>query len=181
MNTSMINKLMQLIPSFKGTFPCDLLPETKSNMSFISNTETSMESGEHWVAVYITEHNFYFFDSFGRSIEDFEDPFKTYMKEASKHFNVYTSSQNLQSIFSDVCGLWCIYYLWSKFSSYKFMFRHFSNDTKSNDQILQDLMYFINVILPKYFAKQFKFNNKQIRNLVEMKEKLRFKRFSGIY
>ena len=181
MNTGMVNKLMVMIPSFQGTFPCDLLPETKPNMSFIVNTETSMESGEHWVAVFITDDNFYFFDSFGRSIEQFEDPFKGYMHEASRYFNVLTSSQNLQHIFSDVCGLWCIYYLWSKFSGYKFMFRHFSNDNEFNDKILLNTMDFINIILPNFLATKFKFDKTQIRKLGDMRNNMRFKRLHGIY
>ena len=162
MNTGMVNRLMESIPGFQGTFPCDMIPKTKSNMSFIANTETSMESGEHWVAVYISDKNFYFFDSFGRSIDQFPEPFKKYMKEASKYFNVITSSQNLQYVFSDVCGLWCIYYSWCKFTSVKFMFKHFSNDNEGNDEKLKDIMDFLNRILPNYLASEFNFDLRQV-------------------
>ena len=176
MNTGMVNKLMELIPGFQGTFPCDLLPKTKPNTSFIANTETSSEEGEHWVAVYISEKNFYFFDSFGRRIEEFPDPFKKYMRRASKHFNVKTSSRDLQYIFSDTCGLWCIYYLWCKFTSFKFMFKHFSNNTQDNDNKLKDIMDFLNIILPNYLASQFKLSIKQNRQLVKLKNNPKVKR-----
>ena len=176
MNTGMVNQLMAMVPGFRGTFPCDLLPETEPNMSFIANTETSVESGEHWVAVYITDKTFYFFDSFGRSIQQFSNPFKKYMNNASRDFHVVTSSKNLQHIFSDVCGLWCIYYLWCKFSSYKFMFRHFTNDQKVNDEKLQNAMDFINRILPEFLATEFKFDIEQFKRIVKIQKQLQIKR-----
>ena len=80
MNTQFANGLMQLIPGFCGTFPCDMIPRPKPFTSFIVNTDTSAFGGEHWVAVYIARRNFYFFDSFGRTIGQFPDPFKSYMK-----------------------------------------------------------------------------------------------------
>ena len=172
MNTGLVNKLMELIPGFQGTFPCDMLPRTQPNMSFIVNTESSRDSGEHWTAVYITEKYFYFFDSFGRGINQFEEPFKGYMKKASRQFYVRTSSQDLQYIFSDVCGLWCIYFLWCKYTSFKFMFRHFSNDNLDNDEKLKDIMDFLNRLLPNYLTEQFKFDFSQYNKLFKLKNTL---------
>ena len=173
MNTSMINKLMEVIPGFRGTIGCDLLPRASPNTSFVVNTDTSTQRGEHWVAVHVDDKNFYFFDSFGRAIDEFDEPFISYLNKAAEGFVIKTSSQNLQYIFSDFCGLWCIYYLWCKFTSYKYMFRHFSRDNLENDEKLYNIMDFLNRILPNYLAREFNFDSKQRKQLLKIKQNLK--------
>ena len=143
MNTELVSKLMECTPGFRGVFPCDHLPKAESFTSFIVNTDPSIESGEHWIAIYISEKTLHFFDSFGRKIDDFPDPFKAHMKEFSKNFNVRTDSKLLQFFLSDTCGAWCIYYIYSKFCNVRFMFKIFSNDNLKNEKILHDIMNFI--------------------------------------
>lgn len=143
MNTELVSKLMELTPGFQGVFPCDHLPNAEPFTSFIVNTDPSAEPGDHWIAIYISEKTLYFFDSFGRKIDDFKDPFKSYMKRFSKNFNVRTDSKLLQFFLSNSCGYWCIYYIYCKFCNVRFMFKIFSNNNLKNEKILYDTMNFI--------------------------------------
>ena len=156
MNTGMVNKLMENFPTFQGTFPCDLLPKSKAGMSFIVNTETSRENGQHWVAVYISQKTYYVFDSFGRSIEQFPDPFKMYMQASSKGFDVCTSKRHLQLLTSTSCGNWCLYYLYCKHMDYKSIFAPFSTNNVTNEIKLHHIMQFLLEILPYYLENMFK-------------------------
>ena len=153
MNTEEVNGQMDGFPGFCGVFACNQLPVIHPYMSFIVNTDPLPKSGEHWVAVYITEKCFYFFDSFGRTIEQFSDPFRNYMREASKDFNIRISSKNVQFVFSTTCAHWCIYWLYCKFSNYKSIFGIFSNNRESNEVILCGIMEYILEILPKYLLE----------------------------
>ena len=168
MNTQFANGLMQLIPGFCGTFPCDMIPRPKPFTSFIVNTDTSAFGGEHWVAVYITRRNFYFFDSFGRTIGQFPDPFKSYMKQASKNFNVRTSSRLLQSYKSDTCGFWAVFFLYCKHANYTLMFKQFTNDRERNEMMLYYFMKFELKLMPD-FMQGFKLTQKQKIKLLELR------------
>jgi len=168
MNTRFSNELMKLIPGFCGTFPCDLLPSPKPYSSFVVNTDTSDYGGEHWIAIYIAQSNWYFFDSFGRTIDQFPDSFKKYMKKASKNFNVRTSSQPLQSYKSDSCGYWCAYFLYCKTMNYTFMFKDFSNDRKRNEAVLYHFMEYQLKLLPE-FMNRFKLTKRQMKMLLEIR------------
>lgn len=60
---------MQLIgpKKFKGVYPYDVLPTLKPKQSAIINTDTHLEPGTHWVAIYrSTKDQYYLFDSYGR-------------------------------------------------------------------------------------------------------------------
>lgn len=167
MNTQFANTLMQLIPGFCGTYPCDLIPTPKPHTSFIVNTDTSAFGGKHWVAVYISKRNFYFFDSFGRSIDQFPDPFKKHMKNSSKKFNVRTNSQPLQSYMSDKCGYWCAYFLYCKTSNFTSMFKEFSKDRERNEVLLYHFMKYQLRLLPR-IMQRFKLDQKQKKLFLEM-------------
>lgn len=155
MNTILVNKEMDGIPGFCGTFACDMIPTITSNISLIINTDPSSKPGKHWIAVYTSINTFYFFDSFGRSIEQFAEPFRSYMRQASAGFNVRTSSHNLQFILSDTCGYWCIFWIYCKFSGVKIL-EFFSKDNFQNEIILKDIMYYLTNKLPRSLLDHFK-------------------------
>ena len=73
----------------------------------ISNTDTSQGPGKHWVAFYFPKRGPYeFFDSLGNRLEEYGVGFekklsKTYLKNFGQ----------IQQSTSNVCGLYCAYYV----------------------------------------------------------------------
>jgi len=137
MNTLEINNYMKGLICFKGTYPKDLIPKRKFNnlpIALIINTHPSNKSGEHWVALFITNDNkAEYFDSFGR------EPFKEIF-EFVKLFNIKTiiyNRQIVQCLFSSNCGAYCIIYLKSRCNgiSFKDFLSIYTNDRCLNDLI----------------------------------------------
>lgn len=88
--------------NFLGVFPRDMIPSTIENGSLIANTDSSEEKGTHWVAMYKENNICDFFDSYGRP------PFKNNLKGVKYNFNHI----KLQSNNSQVCGQFCLYFLY---------------------------------------------------------------------
>lgn len=107
---------------FLGVFPRDhtkfLVAHTLDAhtfpLCFVSNTKPSTSRGEHWVAFYYTsEHSAEFFDSYGLhpSLYDFHlQPI---------HSSIVWNQRCLQQLNSNVCGQYCIYYLYQRIRAHK--------------------------------------------------------------
>ena len=93
---------------FGGVFAADELPKVMNTFpcGFVANTDPSTEPGTHWVAFYFpSREKGEFFDSYGYPPEHYG--FKSYKIETwNKH--------KLQSSWSNVCGQYCIFYLYHK-------------------------------------------------------------------
>ena len=65
-----IERLLDYNYSFIGCYPHDILPhiKRKSNISIIINTANSKSIGEHWVAMRMTNNEYFYFDSYGLEI-----------------------------------------------------------------------------------------------------------------
>ena len=114
MNTGQIQEILsKTLPSdkvnFLGVFAQDKIPLIDSSFSFplcfVSNTHPSTKPGEHWVAFfYDSPSSLEFFDSYGLnpSVYDFQ-------------INPTRMNQMvLQSLDSDVCAHYCIFYLYHR-------------------------------------------------------------------
>ena len=92
--------------------PSDKLPQTieKYPCGFVVNTDPSSEPGTHWVAFYFpTVRKGEFFDSYGHLPDFYRDSFGDFL---DKHCNEWDfNKRKLQSIWSDVCGHYCVFYL----------------------------------------------------------------------
>ena len=134
MNTNQIHQVLsKLIPkrvNFLGVFAQNQIPLIDSSFSFplcfVSNTHPSSKPGEHWVAFYYdSPSSLEFFDSYGLhpSIYGFN------------HKPLRMNHHSLQSIDSDVCGQYCIFYLYhrSRGKSLSQIFHSFSSDQAWND------------------------------------------------
>ena len=132
-----VSKLLEYCPNFVGVYPCDKMPDFKPNVSMIINTDTSIGHGEHWLAIYIGSNTLYFFDSFGRDIADFSDPFKSYMKKMTGVFNIKVESRLLQSLFSNTCGYWCIFYIFCRTCRVDRFYKYFSDNLDLNEKIVK--------------------------------------------
>ena len=93
---------------FAGVFAADEVPEIIDTFpcGFVANTDPSTEPGTHWITFYFpSREKGEFFDSYGNPPEHYG--FKSYKIETwNKH--------KLQSSWSNVCGQYCIFYLYHK-------------------------------------------------------------------
>ena len=130
-----------------GVFNKDVLPHYKSPGGYIVNLQDSTDEhgkelpGTHWTSFYVPKvGRAAYFDSFG-----FDAPV-----QVSKFLNrnyVY-SHHPIQNIYSEICGYYCLYFIW-------FMHRHpkiplqqrlnifvnkFSTDVTQNEKILKKLI-----------------------------------------
>ena len=146
-NTVVIARLMHLTPEFYGVMGCNRLEQFRGveKASFILNTDPDDKPGKHWVGVYIEDGTLFFFDSFGRGIQHFADPFRTILQNFAKGYNVITDSRNLQCIFNDSCGYWVVYYILCKTCAL-YGFRHFVANTFINEGMLHAQLMYLNLI-----------------------------------
>lgn len=128
--------------SFLGVFSIDMLPDIKSlPASGVINTDPSYLPGSHWIAFYIDHHNVCnFFDSYGNHPKQYR--LDLYFKKCTKlNYNNF----KLQSVNSEVCGHYCIYFIIAMSRGY-------------------DLCSIIDV----FSKKNFKFNDFIVENLINM-------------
>ena len=114
--------------NFLGVFPQDLIPSfdsLKFPACLVSNTDPSSKPGTHWVALYIVSPSqLEFFDSYGLHPHAYGFTF---------NLSEYNKTQ-LQSFSSNVCGEYCIYYLFKRSKCLCPIFKEFSSSTDWNDR-----------------------------------------------
>ncbi len=93
---------------FLGVFPRDMVPSHRGDGCLIANTDTSSEKGTHWVAMYRDKSLGEYFDSYG--VVPFANKF------LGKNF--LHNKTVLQSPYSDVCGHYCLYFLYYRCRGY---------------------------------------------------------------
>ena len=97
---------------FCGIYPRDLLPKRlrKRPAIVIINTDVSTGLGEHWVVVYIGLSSAEYFDSYGLNIQT-----RDVLSFIQRHCNTYVYNDRvIQHIYSQKCGLYCLYYALKK-------------------------------------------------------------------
>jgi hypothetical protein len=118
--------------SFKGVYPSDRCPRTlKRGSCYVVNTDPTQYPGRHWVCIYVPEGKgaVEYFDSYGR-------PPTTIPGIARVLRNARYNTKQIQSLYSDVCGHHCIYYLLNKCrgKSMGTIVSRFTNDLRRNDK-----------------------------------------------
>ena len=112
-NLILSNIFKRSLVNFLGVYPSDSIP-SQSNINafvpccYVANTDPIGRKGTHWVAVYQPNpRSLEFFDSFGAHPNDY-----------GFHFHKFTITHHntipVQSLLSDVCGHYCIYYLYHR-------------------------------------------------------------------
>ena len=100
---------------FLGVYPADIIPEhIKCPSCWIWNTDEQNENGKHSIAIWLTEKNIYFFDSFAKSVIFYS---RQYWKDLAENLNVKfinVQTRGLQSKTTFTCGSWCLLYLYNK-------------------------------------------------------------------
>ena len=136
-----IEDILVASPNFLGCFPLDELPTFPKRLpaSLIVNTDISMGTGDHWLALVMKKDECFYFDSFGLPIIE-----ENLIKYLEPHYCVITYSDVcIQHIGSNKCGEFCISFLKhvnSKFTYDTFLshFNHFN--TKENDDKIEQWM-----------------------------------------
>lgn len=111
---------------YNSVIPIDFLPRIKiKNALLIINSHESFKPGLHWMALYIDKkENVFFFDSLAQKIES---PFLVNFLKMYK--TVHYNTQQLQHVFSTMCGCYCavfLYYMSRKYS-YDYFLKNVSN------------------------------------------------------
>lgn len=126
--------------NFLGVYPCDAIPKIKKikqNMCMIFNLSKHNEPGSHYVAIIFTAGCIYYFDSYGKILNN---PYiKYFLKNLTRKTFYHTAKiQPTNSIF---CGFYCLAYLIFVSKHYTSSFKPFFNmfnipPNKTNDRIV---------------------------------------------
>ena len=126
---------------FLGCFASDNLPTFPKSLpaSLIINTHKKSQPGEHWLALVLTKHKCFYFDSFGLPIVE-----EYILKFLEPHYNVVTYSDVcIQHIGSHKCGefsLLFVKHVNSKTTYNKFLSHFNHKNLKENDVIVEQWM-----------------------------------------
>lgn len=111
MDNFTINKILtrysKTSKCFLGCFPADAIPTTDIYpYSAIINTDKTGYPGKHWVSIFVPNKNtIEYFDSFG------ELPNTSIGKYLLNFEKIHMNKQKIQSIFSNVCAFYCMYFV----------------------------------------------------------------------
>ena len=116
MNTQQLVQVLQTDratkPYFQGVFPSDQLPLSISHYpaAVVANVDPKGQPGSHWCAFYFTkDRKGEFFDSYGLQPKDYTFAFQDFLTQNSRTWTY--NKKHLQSIDSNVCGHYCLYFL----------------------------------------------------------------------
>ena len=132
MNTLEIEQALKNNPitrkQFCGVFAADEIPTTFDTLpcGLVVNTDPISEPGTHWVAFYLpSQEHLEFFDSYGNHPEYYGFNLKP----------TIWNQRKLQSSWTDVCGQYCIFYLYQKTKGLTMheIVNMFTHDTSLND------------------------------------------------
>lgn len=114
MNSYSILKILsrehQTAKYFVGVFPSDKIPHIKTfPAALVINADKHTERGSHWLAIFIEDQEtLEFFDSYGLPPDNYGEHVIRYVTRFSR---VKWNKTCLQSLTSNVCGPFCIYFL----------------------------------------------------------------------
>ena len=94
--------------SFQGTYSIDNIPTIKNNdFSIIINLSKQNKKGSHFVAIFNKQNRIIYFDSLGS--QNIHRTLQKYIKKYKKQ--VTYSNIQLQHIFSNHCGFFCMSFI----------------------------------------------------------------------
>ena len=156
---------------FVGVFPMDLLPtkqvkQTTRPFCFIVNSAPSSSQGEHWLAVHIDKHGQgELFDSYGHPADFYDQRLEAFLdKNCIGHsFN----ARELQTLWSDVCGQFCLYYLLHRCREIPAnnIIQQFSKSKVVNDHM-------VDAFIQKHFPSVFKIHENTLTRMLRNKQQL---------
>ena len=141
MDNHTLSHLLQNYPYtasyFQGVFAADTLPNIKRGACYVINTDNYDEPGQHWTCIFapLGAGSIEYFDSYGR-------PMIGPVVQLLGNQKVIYNTQQLQSLYSDVCGHYIVYYLLHRCRGHSMqsIVNRFTKDVHRNDK---DVYYFI--------------------------------------
>ena len=109
-------------------------PHNHKQALFIYNLEPSYMKGVHWTSTYVKNNVINYFDSFGLP------PFQELVDHAKrKNLTLLHQDQQLQNLYSSVCGYYCLYFLYEMHNGVDYfdLLKPFTRDTKYNDNFIE--------------------------------------------
>jgi len=110
----------------------------------IVNTDKSGDPGKHWIAFYMYKDSksrtiAEYFDSYGQTLANYNVEFPVKIKDYN--------CQTLQSMFSNVCGLHVIFFVYHRVrgKSLKDVIKLYSSDENCNDMLVRRFFEKLNV------------------------------------
>ena len=99
---------------FDGVFSYDTLKNIKQRPRLIvCNTDPSYKKGEHWILFFFNSDNSVdFFDSLGNEPSYYGDEFVKIIAKFSNYY--YVGNNPIQSVNSNLCGFYCLWYAYWK-------------------------------------------------------------------
>ena len=105
MSNLKIDKILQHIRNYIGTYSKDNVPVLKNNQSTIMNLQDLNQPGSHWVSYQKIGNKIYYFDSYAVSF--IPDIIKNQYPKHKIICNIY----RIQSMDSNQCGRYCILFV----------------------------------------------------------------------
>ena len=99
-----IQKYYQKEPRISGVYSRDNLPKIKDG-TYVINLDEYSDIGTHWVALYVSNNDVTYFDSFG--VEHIPKEIKTFVGNK----NIKTNIFRIQAYDSIMCGYFCIEFM----------------------------------------------------------------------
>ena len=120
-------------------------------IALVVNTKPSSHPGEHWTAIFIRSRNqpMVFFCSYGMGMESYSNDFSDFGKLFK---SIVQNKIQLQSLNSNVCGHFAIYFLWKQMNnvSLNSIYCGFSKDYHKNDKLVRDFVTQKNHLLSSF-------------------------------
>jgi hypothetical protein len=129
-----------------SVIPCDFLSKFRNiryPLYLVVNNDESTKPGSHWLTLYqqSEESPLVFIDSYGRSIDAYNKAIGEFAERQKT--SLYEGDRVLQSIYSDVCGQYAIFFLYKLFKEKGCignLYKGFSYDTNRNDRIVENFV-----------------------------------------
>lgn len=114
--------------------------------AYIVNTDIHSNPGLHWVVLYLPDfHSVEFFDPFGLQPKSWHPNFSVFfrsLRERNPHLKRFQNDTQIQSIFSNLCGYYCILFLVLRSNNFTFQecLQIFPQNPTLNDQHVNQVM-----------------------------------------
>ena len=126
-----------------GCYPCDKLPHKiiKYPAALVANNDPSSKEGSHWIGLFVEDDKtVYYFDSLGR------DPNTCIRRFLEKFKKIFLNKPRFQSVFSENCGYYCIYFIYCMSNSnanYELTFNKLSKNLLNYDNSDSFVYHFV--------------------------------------
>lgn len=142
MDNHEIARILEGMSQFGGVFPADEIYNLQKNKFYIVNADPSFMPGTHWLAMYMSDVP-EFFDSLGKSPSFYHIEFEYALINRGPNY-IY-NARRVQNYGSDMCGMYCIYYVLKR--SAEFSMRYIVNEFDSldyNDNMVREYVRRLN-------------------------------------